>query len=158
VIDVPSSPTTSGSLTDHGAAPLPTGSSRSPRPRRWFIAFAIFTTALLCGTIIALLYVQWFRAQDRSALIVVWLPPEWDGATAIVSGPALNGDMKHRLTKEQDMIARFHVPPGVGYLVRIEKDKKEISRRDRGTMRLLQSGGVWWPFRAPPSATQMGLQ
>ena len=108
--------------------------------------------------IIALLYLQWFRSEDRSSLIVVWGPPEWEGATAIVSGPALGGDLKHTLTREQDMLARFHVPPGVGYSVRVKKDGKEIAHRARDPMRPIASGGVWWPFRAPPAATRMGLQ
>ena len=158
MIDVPASPTTSGSLADHGAV-APPGDPADPhhRPRRWFVVFAIFSTAALCCVVIAVLYVQWFRTDDRSSLIVVWGPPEWDGATAVVSGPALQGELRHRMEKEDDMLARFHVPPGI-YVVEIRKDNRVIDRKARENMRPLRSGGIWWPFRAPPAATQAGMQ
>jgi hypothetical protein len=158
VIDVPASPTTSGSLADHGPA-APPGDPRDPnhRPRRWFIVFAIFSTAVLCCVIVALLYVQWFRSEDRSVLVIVWGPPEWDGATAVVSGPGLSGELRHRLTKENDVLARFHVPPGL-YVVSVVKDGQVLARKDRDPRRPLRSGGVWWPFRLPPAATQAGMQ
>jgi hypothetical protein len=118
---------------------------------------AILSTAALCCVIVALLYVQWFRSEDRSVLLVVWGPPEWDGATAVVSGPGLPGELRHRLDKKDDLLARFHVPPGL-YVVRVVKGERVLAQRARDPMRPLRAGGVWWPFRAPPAATQAGLQ
>jgi hypothetical protein len=164
VIDVAVTAPTAGSLAEQGA-PGATGSAPAPasRPRRWLIHVAIVATALLCVATVAMLYLQWWRTETRNSLIIVWGEPSWEGAVAEVTGPALPPQgFKHTLTKEGDLLARFHVPAGI-YLVRVYKiDDRgkvttELARKSRDPMRPLQPGGIWWPFRAPPGVAEMGL-
>jgi hypothetical protein len=172
VIDVPVSAPTAGSFaqpSQSAAAPQsqddPASSAApgAPRPRRWLIYFAILATAVLCVVTIAMLYLQWWRTEPRNSIIVVWGEPGWEGATAEVTGPALPPEgLKQVLRKEHDLLARFHVPSGV-YVVRVYTTDKsgrvsrELVRRARDPMRPIQPGGIWWPFRAPPGVSELGL-
>ena len=173
VIDVPVPASTGGSLMSGGGGTagdlgasqsLPSsggaGGGDAGRPRGWFVAFAIFSTAVLCAVTIALLYSRWWRNDARNSVIAVWGPESWDGAWVEVTGPALpQGGLRAPITKERDLLTRFHVPSGGVYSVRVVgKDRRVVARRDGDPRRPLQPGGVWWPFRAPPAATQLGLQ
>jgi hypothetical protein len=150
--------TTAGSIAGPGngaADPIPdtAPASTSPRPRTWLIFFAIATTAALCVLTIALLYLRWWRNDAHNSIIAVWIDERWDGAIAEVSDPAIQLKLEHPLTRDGDMLARFHVPPGL-YKVRITKDNKVLDERPPHVM---QPSGVWWPFRAPPGAAELGL-
>ena len=181
VIDVPVSAPTGGSLTQQpslaahassqsepatispGVAVAVAVAPTAPRPRRWLIAVGILATAGLCIFTIAVLYLQWWRTEPRNSLIVVWGQPSWEGATAEVTGPALPaGGLSHDLTKDEDLLARFHVPAGL-YAVRVyRKDDRGrvteiLASRQREPTRPLPAGGIWWPFRAPPGVPELGL-
>jgi hypothetical protein len=163
VIDVAVNPTTTaGSISSQGqgnGAPGPTPSPAAPsapRPRNWLIQFGILATGVLCVMTIALLYLQWWRNDTHNTIIAVWGDESWEGATAQVVDPATQLKLEHPLTKAEEMLARFHVPPG-NYDVRIIKDRKVIAQRRRDLMDPLRPNAVWWPFRAPPGAAELGM-
>ena len=125
---------------------------RGPR-RQWVVVIGILVATVISLLSISVLYYKWYRSDEYDTIIIVWGPREWDGAVAKVSGPALpTGALSYTLREEDNNVVRFHVPPGE-YSVRVVKEGKVLDQRT--TPRRLGAKMIWWPFRAPPAATQM---
>jgi hypothetical protein len=126
--------------------------------RPWVVIFGIATTIFISLLAISLLYYKWYKTEDYDTTIVVWAPSEWNGATVDVSGEHLPpSGLTHELNEDDHMLIRFHVPPG-GYSVRIHRDGKTLAERVTDPTSPLRSRMIWWPFKAPAAATQMGKQ
>jgi hypothetical protein len=120
---------------------------------------AILATVVVALSTVSVLYYQWYRAEKNDALIIVWGPDDgaWDGATVKVS-PSSGPPLVKRLSREENTLARFHVPPG-HYLVRVTRPNGDVlAERRTHPERPMLSKMIWWPFRAPPAATQVGFQ
>jgi hypothetical protein len=62
------------------------------------------------------------------------------------------------LRSDENLIVRFHVPPG-DYLVKVEDPRgRVLAQRQSPLQESLRTGSIWWPFRAPPAATQAGAR
>ena len=128
--------------------------------RQRVVAVGIVATTLLSLLAVSVLYYRWAKKPDPTAIIVVWggNEPAWDGATAVVRGGGLRAPLSYVLRAEEHLLVRFHVPPG-DYQVEVRgKNGAVLARRQNPVQRPLKSGVIWWPFRAPPAATQAGLQ
>jgi hypothetical protein len=124
--------------------------------RPWVVVFGIATTVFISLLAISLLYYKWYKTEDYDTTIVVWAPAEWNGATVDVSGGRLPPQgLTQDLNEDEHMLIRFHVPPG-GYSVRVHRDGKTLAERVTDPMRPLRAHMIWWPFKAPAAATQMG--
>jgi hypothetical protein len=128
-------------------------------PRRQLvIVFGITSSLLISALAIGLLYVKWYKAPEYDTTIIVWGEPGWAGAVVTVTGsgtPDIN--LSGSLSEAENLLVRFHVPPG-DYRVRVVKDGRVLAERGG---RVLSHPGVltiWWPFRRPPAATQIGAQ
>jgi hypothetical protein len=145
--------TTSASATEASPpAPPPAPALRGPR-RQWVVVIGILVATIISLLSISVLYYKWYRSDEYDTIIIVWGPRDWDGAVAKVSGPALpTGGLSYAIREEDNYVIRFHVPPGE-YSVRVVKDGKVLDQRT--TPRRLGAKMIWWPFRAPPAATQM---
>lgn len=152
-------PPVTDSAADDAAAPL--GPPRLVGHRRQkVVTVGILSTAILSLLAISLLYYRWAKRPDPEATIVVWAGDDraWDGATVTVRGGNLGVPLTYTLTAEENLIVRFHVPPG-DYSVRVTgKDGRVLGQAQSPPQRPLQAGLIWWAFRAPPAATQMGMQ
>jgi hypothetical protein len=136
-------------------------------PTRWtghrrqrVVAVGIAATTILSLLAIAVLYYRWAARPDPTAIIVVWAgnEPTWEGATATVRGGGLTAPLSYVLRAEENLLVRFHVPPG-DYQVQVrDKRGQLLGQRQMPPNRPLKPGTIWWPFRAPPAATQAGLQ
>jgi hypothetical protein len=134
------------------SSPAPAPALRGPR-RQWVVTVGILVATVISLLSISVLYYKWYRSDEYDTIIIVWGPRDWDGAVAKVSSPALpTGWLSYALREEDNCIVRFHVPPGE-YSVRVVKDGKVLEQRT--TPRRLGAKVIWWPFRAPPAATQM---
>ena len=136
------------------AAPAAAAGHGGVRP--WVVVFGIATAVFISFLTISLLYYKWYKTEDYDTTIVVWAPNEWNGATVDVTGehlppPGLTQD----LSEADHMLIRFHVPPGT-YSVRVHRDGQTLAERVSDPLRPLRSRMIWWPFKAPPAATQMG--
>jgi hypothetical protein len=157
-VDGPARGDTAGAAATPSAPPPPAAPADeddfSPQP--WlssrFVRTGIFAATLVAVVTIALLFSRWFRTDDASALIVVGLPADYDGALVVVSGPALRNDLSATLSAAENMILRFHVPPGV-YHVTATKPGKPVKETDSDPKRPLIPSMIWWPFDAPASVT-----
>jgi len=159
VVD-PASPTASSSFGQANPAPAaPAAPSpqapyrlRGPR-RRWTIILGITTTALITALSLTLLYFKWYRTVDYNAMVIAWGEPEWDGATATLTGPALGNDaLAEKFSSGRNYMIRFHVPPGTYQIIVKSHDGRVL-----GSSRLhesLRSGYQWWPFRDPLNTTR----
>jgi hypothetical protein len=122
------------------------------------VIFGIATTVFISLIAISLLYYKWYKTEDYDTTIVVWAPDEWNGATVDVRGEHLPPQGLTQDLKEDDhMLIRFHVPPG-GYSVRVHRDGQTLAERETPPTRPLNAHMIWWPFKAPAAATQMGKQ
>ncbi|MDB5323175.1 MAG: hypothetical protein JWN40_4806 [Phycisphaerales bacterium] len=142
------------------AVPPPTAepppAPRSAGMRGWVVAFGIAATVFITLLAISLLYYKWYKADDYQTTIVVWAPDEWKGATVEVTGGGLPAQGLARELNEADhMLIRFHVPPGE-YTVRVQRDGHTLAQRMTDPTRALTARMIWWPFRAPAAATQIG--
>jgi len=128
--------------------------------RQRVVTVGILATTILSVLAISLLYYRWAKRPDPEAMIVVWADDDkaWDGATVTVRGGSLGAPLTYQLRADENLIVRFHVPPG-DYSVRVTaKDGHVLGQRQSPPQRPLQAGLIWWPFRAPPAATKMGMQ
>jgi hypothetical protein len=156
-----------GGLSSH--APGTTTAAGAHRPgeahrpgKPWVIGTAIVATVVVGLLAVSVLYYQWFRTEQRDALIIVWGADDgaWDGATATVAPLSTSGGptLSKRLSGDENLLVRFHVPPG-HYLVRVTAaNGRVLGERKTHPQRPMQSKMIWWPFRAPPAATQLGFQ
>ena len=140
-------------------APPPTA-PHEPRPkgmRTWVVALGISASVLLTLLSISLLYYKWYKAEDFDTTIVVWAPAEWYGATVEITGSGLAAPQRlaQELSEADHMLIRFHVPPGA-YTVRVIRDGQTLAERVTNPARPLEARMIWWPFRAPAAATQVG--
>lgn len=148
-----------------GGSPFAQDPDAPPRPRRLVgprrqlvIIFGITSSLLISALAIGLLYAKWYKAPEYDTTIIVWGEPDWAGAKVTVQGsgpPDVN--LWGELWPSENMLIRFHVPPG-DYRVRVVKDGRLLAERGG---RVLSHAGVltiWWPFRRPPAATQIGAQ
>jgi hypothetical protein len=150
----PASPGAAGAIAPN-AAPANTAHAGM---RPWVVIFGIATTVFISLLAISLLYYKWYKTEDYDATIVVWAPDEWNGATVDVSGGRLPPQgLSQDLSEDEHMLIRFHVPGG-GYIVRVHRDGKTLAERETPPMRPLRPHMIWWPFKAPAAATQMGKQ
>jgi hypothetical protein len=137
------------------------GAGEPVRPgNKWVIRIGIAATVLVSLLAVSVLYRSWYRAEKYDAMIIVWGPDDasWDGARVVVSGPGLSAALSKELSKDEKMLARFHVPPG-HYLIRVTgPDGKVLAERATHRDRPMLSKMIWWPFRAPAAATQLGFQ
>ena len=144
---------------ENGGAPV--GPPRLVGYRRQrVVTVGILSTTILSLLAISLLYYRWAKRPDPEAIIVVWAGDDrsWDGATVTVRGGSLGMPLKYTLRADENLIVRFHVPPG-DYSVRVtDKDGRLLGERQSPPQRPLQAGLIWWPFRAPAAATRMGMQ
>ncbi len=126
---------------------------RGPR-RATLIVVSLLGALLISAVAIGILYSRWYRAEHYESTIVVWGPPDWDQAKVTVTGAALpQGRLESAVSKESDLMRRFHVPPG-RYVVRVEKDGQLLAEQS-GEIPPNPSGRmIWWPFKAPAAATQ----
>jgi hypothetical protein len=124
------------------------------------VTVGIALTTLISLVAISLLFFRWATRPEPEALIVVWAGQNeaWDGATVSVRGGPLGSALTYVLRKDENLIVRFHVPPGAGYDVRVrDKDGRVVGERRSPGGVVLRSGMVWWPFHKPAAATQMGM-
>jgi hypothetical protein len=139
------------------APPAPAEASAAPHPtgvRPWVVALGILSTVVITLLAISLLYYKWYKAEEYQTTIVVWAPDEWKGATVEVTGGGLPPQgLSRELTEADHLLIRFHVPPGA-YTVRVLRDGQTLAQRD--PTRALAPHMIWWPFRAPAAATQIG--
>lgn len=128
--------------------------------RQRVVTVGIATTTVISLLAISLLYYRWANRPDPTASIVVWggSQSSWDGAAVTVRGGGLRAPLRAVLRAEDNLIVRFHVPPG-DYLVRVEgADGRLIAERQSAVQQPLRVGSIWWPFHAPPAATQGSLR
>src|SRR4051812_6551054 len=159
------SPTSFSAQPPPSPVAAPTSPTAAPRAdaahagvRPWVVIFGIATTVFISLLAISLLYYKWYKIEDYDTTIVVWAPDEWNGATVDVSGEHLpSPGLSHDLSEDDHMLIRFHVPAG-GYIVRVHRDGKTLAERETPVTRPLRSRMIWWPFKAPAAATQMGKQ
>lgn len=131
---------------------------REGKPRAWIVVVGIGAAIFISLLAISLLYYKWYKAEDYETTIVVWAPQEWKGATVEVTGSNLpEAKLTRDLDDPEDMVIRFHVPPG-GYTVRVMKDGAMLDERSTPTFQPLTARMIWWPFRASPAATQMSAK
>lgn len=158
--DSPTGFSTSSSMSA-GVAPAPPAPGyrktlpkpQGKRPR--IVVAGIAGAVVLSLLAIALLYYKWYKAEDYTATIIVWAPEAWNEAKVSVTGPNLAaGELTGTLSDKANMLIRFHVPPGE-YVVRVIKDGTVVARRASDPRSPLRTNVIWWPFRAPPSATQV---
>ncbi|MEZ0265032.1 MAG: hypothetical protein ACAI43_09915 [Phycisphaerae bacterium] len=144
-------PAGSAASANGAAAPAPNEPYRLRGPRRRFtIVFGITATALITGLAVALLYFKWYRTEDYNVLIVAHAEAEWDGGTITVTGPALGGDgLSGEITRTNNLVVRFHVPPGTYTLVVHDKTGRPVATRTN----TLRAKVQWWPLRYPGMAT-----
>jgi hypothetical protein len=165
VFDVPTpadSPT--GFSSAEPPAPVsdePRGAAGGPegKPRTLVVVVGIATAVFISLVAVSILYYRWYKSEDYETTIVVWGWPDWDGATVDVRGAALpGGHLTRKLEEVENLVIRFHVPPG-SYTVRVEKEGKLIAERttDQRTGPLAAQT-IWWPFRASPAATRMSAK
>jgi hypothetical protein len=137
------------------------GPPRLTGPRRQRVVMVgIAATTILSLLAISLLYYRWAKRPDAEAMIVVWAGDDkaWDGATVTVRGGSLGAPLTYQLRADENLIVRFHVPPG-DYKVKVtDKDGHVLGERQSPPQRPLQAGLIWWPFRAPPEALKAGMQ
>ncbi|HYE21068.1 MAG TPA: hypothetical protein VEA69_21655 [Tepidisphaeraceae bacterium] len=149
-----SSPAAGPAASANGAGTGAPGSNepyrlRGPR-RRFTIVFGITATALITGLAVALLYFKWYRTEDYSVLIVAHAPAEWEGGTIVVTGPALGGDgLSAPITRTNNLVVRFHVPPGAYALMVHDKAGRPVARATN----TLRAKEQWWPLRPPGTGT-----
>ncbi|HEY7115884.1 MAG TPA: hypothetical protein VH475_04830 [Tepidisphaeraceae bacterium] len=167
--NVPTSFSTTGAAAataPHASAPSddepPHGHpDRLVGPRRqWVITIGIAATVFISLISIALLYYKWAKNDAHDVAIIVWAGDDksWDGATVTVTGSALPGGLSHVLREDEHLMVRFHVPTG-DYRVRVvAKGGRTLAERASDPRRPLRSHVIWWPFHAPPAATQLGFQ
>ena len=126
--------------------------------RQRVVMVGIALTTVISLLAISLLYYRWATKAEPTASIVVWgKDPEWDGATVTVRGGGLRAPLRAVVHAEDDLIVRFHVPPG-DYVVRVESPTGKVLGQRQNTMRQpLAAGTIWWPFRAPAAATQVSV-
>ena len=143
------------------ADPAPLGPPRLVGYRRQrVVTVGIVSTAILSLLAISLLYYRWAKRPDPEAMIVVWAADDraWDGATVTVRGGSLGAPLAYTLRADENLIVRFHVPPGE-YAVRVtDKDGHLLGEAQSPPRRPLLAGLIWWPFHAPPEARKMGMQ
>lgn len=124
--------------------------------RRRVVVVGIALTTAISLLAITLLYYRWATKAEPTASIVVWggTDQAWDGASVIVRGGGLRAPLRAVVRAEDNLIVRFHVPPG-DYIVRVESPTgKVLGQRQNAMQQPLRVGTIWWPFRAPPAATQ----
>ena len=131
------------------------------RPHRpWLIGLAVMSAALVGVLAVIVLYHRTSREEGYDNLIYVWgLDDSWAGASVIVTGKNLpEGGLVDELTAKNHVSCRFHVPAGT-FEVRVEKDGHTLARaRSNPALSGNVTSWTWWPFRAPPSATQSSLK
>ena len=143
------------SPSDNDTEPPP---RREGKPRPWVVVFGIAAAIFISLVAISLLYYTWYKAEDYETTIVVWGWPDWEGATVEVAGANLpQGKLTRKLDDPDHVLVRFHVPPGA-YAVRVEREGHVIAQRETSQLRPLAERTIWWPFRASPAATQMGVK
>jgi hypothetical protein len=128
--------------------------------RHRVVIVGIALTVVISLMAISLLYYRWATKLEPTASIVVWAGSDasWDGATVTVRGGGLRGPLSAVLRAEDNLIVRFHVPPG-DYAVRVEAPGgRVLARKQTRVQQPLQVGSIWWPFNPPPAATQAGFQ
>lgn len=118
--------------------------------RRTVLIMGISAAALLTLSSIAILFVRWVRSEDANVLIVVFVAPEWEGATVTVTGPQMANDLTDTFTEKKPGL-RFHVPPGA-YTVRVERAGKVLATRTTAPDQPLKTNMIWWPFHYPVTA------
>lgn len=132
----------------------PATPGKTPFSVRLGIAAAGIISLLAAGV----LYYKWYkdRPDANQTTIIVWGKDEkdWDGAKVTVTNSAPGGDsLMGELSAKENLLLRFHVPPG-NYRVRIERDGHKLAEVVNDPRRPLMPNVIWWPFHAPPAATQ----
>lgn len=145
-------------------APVPEGKHHRPpeiRPHRpWMIGLAVISAAMVGVLAVIVLYHRSSREEGYTNLIYVWGQDDsWAGARVIVTGKNLpEGGFVDELTVKNHLSCRIHVPAGT-FEVRVEKDGRTLARaRSNSALSDNLNSWTWWPFRAPPSATQSSLK
>ena len=147
-------------------APVPMAEGKHHRPpevrphRPWLIVLAVFSAALVGVLAVIVLYHRGSREEGYTNLIYVWGQDDsWAGATVTVTGKNLpEGGFVDELTLKNHVSCRIHVPAGT-FEVRVEKDGHILARaRSNPALSSTENSWTWWPFRAPPSATQSSLK
>jgi hypothetical protein len=125
--------------------------------RPWVILFAVLTAALVGFLAIVVLYHRTSREETYSNTVVVWgRDDSWNGAKVTVTGSNLpEGGFEGELTTANHLACRFHVPAG-NFAVVVQKDGRTLDRAI--TNPPLTAHTIWWPCRAPPSATRPSLK
>jgi hypothetical protein len=120
-----------------------------------FVRTGIFAAFAVAVVTIALLFSRWFHTDDASALIVVGLSADYDGAVVVVSGPRLRDNLSGTLSASENMVLRFHVPSGRDgvYDVTVTKPGRPTKFTQSDPNRPLGPSTIWWPFDAPASVT-----
>ena len=173
----PSSPSMSGSVFSPGptdppmgagaptsGAPVDDDDDAAPPPRlvghrrQRVVVVGIALTTAISLMAISLLYYRWATKAEPTASIIVWAyDPGWDAATVTVRGGGLRAPLRAPLRAQDNLLVRFHVPPG-DYVVRVESPTGQLlGQRQNKLQQPLRVGSIWWPFRAPAAATQMSL-
>ena len=125
--------------------------------RRRVVVVGIGLTTVISLLAITLLYYRWATKAEPTASIVVWGGQDqaWDGARVTVRGGGLRAPLRAVVRADDNMMVRFHVPPG-DYLVRVESAAgKVLGQRQNHMQAPLRAGTIWWPFHAPAAATQV---
>lgn len=154
--DMPMASDSPTSFSAGGAAPAEMPAQLVQRAHRsWVIGLAVASAGLVGFLAIVVLYQRSSRAEAYTNTIIVWGRDSWDGATVTVTGDNLpQGGFVAELTEKNHLICRFHVPGG-DYEVRVQKGGRTLDFMK--TRPPLTSHVIWWPFRAPPAATQPSL-
>jgi hypothetical protein len=137
-----------------GGFAKPPAHGKAPFSVRLGIAAAMIISLLAAGV----LYYKWYkdRPDANQTTVIVWGKNEkdWDGATVTVTNTALGGEtLMGELSEKENLLLRFHVQPG-NYRVRIEKEGHKLAEIQSDPRRPLLPNMIWWPFHAPPAATQ----
>jgi hypothetical protein len=153
-------PVASDSPTGFSAPRMPGAQTpakpEKPPHRPVVIGFAVLSAALVALLAIVVLYHRTSREEGYTNTIVVWGKDDsWDGAKVIVTGSNLpDAVFEGELMKSNHLACRFHVPGG-NFMVVVKKDGRVLDRVV--TNPALTMHTIWWPCKAPPSATRPAL-